>query len=99
MRLTRPRFTVRRLMLAVAVLACLMAFALRPYPTTILGLGPACAIYWSDGSHTVVLYGKGTTFSQRRNYGPVMRVDWSDGSTSWYLVPWMPRWDRQAGSR
>jgi hypothetical protein len=99
MRLSRPRFTVRRMMVAVAVLACLLAFALRPYPTMILGLGVANVTCWSDGTSTVVVSGKGTTIRRTHVYGPLQKVNWSDGSTSWYLVPWTPWRRRQAGGR
>jgi hypothetical protein len=94
MRLTRPRFTVRRLMVAVAVVACLLAFAARPYPTMISTYGPFTVIYWSDGHGTAVVPGKGTLISRKRSYGPVMRVDWGDGSASWYLALRTPRYPR-----
>src|SRR4051794_20704745 len=93
MRLTRARFTVRRLMVAVAVAACLMAFATRPHPRMILGLGAVMIIQWSDDTSTVAS-GDEPAPKRMHEYGPVMRVDWSDGSTSWYyvgLLPWLRR--------
>lgn len=94
-----PMMTTRRWMVAVAVvgLCCgAICYLRRPYPTaTLLGplyapgsnngqLFPSAAYqYWSDGwlirvdeTHPGI-----KTLTQ---FGPLLRVDWSDESISWY---------------
>jgi hypothetical protein len=92
--LPRPRFTVRRLMVAVAIMAYLLAFAARPHPTIVIGSGLYSIIAWSDGTRTTIASRKGPAIARWRAYGPVARVDWSDGSTNWYYVGLLP-WLRQ----
>lgn len=89
----RVRLTVGRLMLAVAALALPLAFAARPHPVTIEVSGPVPLIRWTDDTRTPVT-GDDPAVVRWREYGPVLAVDWSDGSTSWYwsrYSPWMWR--------
>jgi hypothetical protein len=69
-------------MLVVAILAGLFAWLARPHPE-LLG-----RFYrWSNGS---VSFADGSVPWPRgwRNYGPLLAVDWSDGSVSWYFIRW-----------
>jgi hypothetical protein len=71
--------TIRRGMAVVAACGMLLAAAVRlnrPHPVT---SGPG--VLWSDGS---VPQDAGPTPVGFRRYGPLLRVAWSDGSTSWY---------------
>lgn len=83
MKLPRVRFTVRWLMAAVAVVAVLLAATTRPYPIIGFQFGEFGIVGWSDGSRTIK---DGPSPVSFRAVGPVLRVKWSDGSTSWYLT-------------
>jgi hypothetical protein len=96
MRLPRVRFSVWTMMVAVAafglVLGGAIAFIRRSYPTDVMTVRePGCdpwvhgGLYqaWTDGwiirvdeSHPCV--------RGRAYYGPLTRVEWSNGSTGWY---------------
>ena len=105
MRVPRLRFTVRRMMVAAAVVALLLGYLRRPHPVG-TALIPADAgsptrryeivQEWSDGRAqyfgAILLPGgnvstvSGKVWSRkRRHYGPVLQVEWSDGTKSYYL--------------
>lgn len=83
MRRPRVRFSVRRLMAAMAIVALgLTVLMRRPCPIGGLSMFGLGVVYWSDGSTTK---GALPAPERYREYGPLLRVEWSDGSVSWYL--------------
>ena len=83
MKLPRVRFTIRRMMIAVAIVAVLLTATMRPYPIIGLQFGDLGIVKWSDGSRT---FKSGPAPVNFHAVGPVIRVEWSDGSTSWCLT-------------
>jgi hypothetical protein len=87
-----PRFRLPTLMLAIALLAGLFGWLLRPHPVlafiTADHLKPFTnklqMICWYDCSMSEVSGSDARCF-KKRNYGPLLAVDWSDGSVSWYV--------------
>src|SRR5690349_12147726 len=88
-----PRFRLRTLLIAVAVMAtslgCLTRLA-RPYPWGVVSdrRGPV-RMDWSDDSSTIV--GPSDPVVRRWRSGMfLIAVDWTDGRTSWHLwrLPW-----------
>src|SRR5437763_13375515 len=78
----RIRLTVRRAMAAIAGIAMGVAVMMRPHPiggVSVLGLG---VVHWSDGATT---RGKIPIPTNYVGAGPFLKVEWSDGATSWYL--------------
>ena len=83
MRLPRMRFRVRGLMIAVAVVAALLAWAItRPYPVQGFTLG-LNYVSWSDGRTTTA---DGPRMMAWRGNSWFYVIDWPDGSVSYYLV-------------
>ena len=94
------RITVRRMMVAVAVLAVssggAIAIVRRPSPTDTFhvghegqsGIGGSGTLSqaWSDG-WIIAVQGEGQDLKDRQWYGPVMRARWGDGSRSWSWRP------------
>lgn len=95
-----PRFRIRRMMVVVAVvgICCggIISALRRPYPTDRfhrspsgpgLGTGPPVPseLYqaWSDG-WVIRVDETRPDVKARTRYGRLLRVEWSDGSTSWY---------------
>jgi HEAT repeat protein len=70
-------------MVAVAVAAvAITALLMRPYPIrgmAVLGVG---VVWWSDGTSTKGAIPVPTNLV---GFGPLLKAEWSDGSTSWYL--------------
>src|SRR5438309_1166228 len=83
MTLPRLRITVRRLMVAVAIEAVLLTATTRPDPVIGFQFGDLAIVGWSNGESTVK---SGPAPVRFHAVGPVIRVLWSDGSTSWYLT-------------
>ena len=83
MQIPRVRFTVRRMMAVVAIFAVLFAVTRRPHPIIGFQFGDLGIVGWSDGSRTIK---SGPSPVNFQAVGPVIRVKWSDGSTSWYLT-------------
>ncbi len=84
MQLPRVRFTVRWAIVAVAVVAVGLGLVVsrRKHPVggmAVLGLG---VVWWSDGSVTKGAIAVPTKYV---GFGPFLKVEWSDQSTSWYL--------------
>lgn len=78
------RFTVRRLIALVAVVAVLLGWLLnRPYPVGEMSTG-ALWIIWSDG--TVAVQKDGVHGVRSRGTSWFRMVDWSDGHKSFYLT-------------
>ncbi len=99
MKRPRVRFTVRRMMIAVAVLALLLVgvrtIASRPHPS-ILFSSAAHYVAWSDGTMTAVSTGPREPVF--RYYRLATLVSWPDGSFSVYLHPWRRDvWAREGG--
>ena len=85
MRLPRVRFTVRRMMVAVAVVATGLAWAIaRPYPDPDSVFNVSVQfVEWSDGRVTIA---DGPKMMSWRGNSWFYMVDWPDGSVSYYLV-------------
>jgi hypothetical protein len=86
------RFRVRTLLIAVAV-AAILAWLGRPYPFAIEEeRGGQAFISWSNGSVTEA----GPCDLLPRSWrvrGPLVAVEWSDGSTSWHWqIPYQHKW-------
>jgi hypothetical protein len=89
MRVPRVKFTVRRMMIAVAVMALISwaarTIVSRPYPTE-------CESYsvhfvgWSD--HTTTVVPGGPRDLLLKGYRLATLVRWPDGGFSVYLHPW-----------
>ncbi len=83
----RLRLTVRRMMVAVAVVATLVylgTLLMRPYPT----IGIFNGVYnvaWSDGSSTTYRSWEDHPSRRVRHLGPIVWVLWKDGSSSLHL--------------
>jgi HEAT repeat protein/thiol-disulfide isomerase/thioredoxin len=77
MRLPRLRFKLWVLIVAIAAVAVLIVVMMRPHPVgSIFTL-----VKWSDGSRTIT----GPAPTRYRTFGPLLGVEWSDGSSRWYL--------------
>ncbi len=77
MRVPRLRFKLWVLIVAIAAVAVLIIVMMRPHPVgSIFTL-----VKWSDGSRTIT----GPAPTRYRTFGPLLGVEWSDGSSSWYL--------------
>lgn len=96
MRVPWVRYKVWCLMAMVAAVALALGYLRRPYPTkTTLGraeagtlVGPwAIHQYWSDGRVQIIRPFEGIEPfpKQRRHYGPVLMIEWTDGTMSFYL--------------
>jgi hypothetical protein len=87
-----PRFRLRTLLIAVIVVAALLGWLARPYPTNVrLGGGPS-QITWSNGEVSE-LAPNGALPSKCRHRGPLIAVDWDDGTATWHLkVPYKGEW-------
>jgi hypothetical protein len=101
MRLPRVRFTMRTMLVAVAMSAVtlggVIVFLRGPYPVQALLIptgftdkdgGPERRIghRWSDGRLRFI-EGDGRWLKGHRRYGPIVRIEWTDGSTSYRLSP------------
>ena len=87
-----PRFRIRALLIAVAVVAALLGWLARPYPSNIrVGGGPS-QIAWSNGAVTKL--GPADPLPRRwRHRGPLIAVEWTDGTATWHLkVPYKGEW-------
>ena len=83
MKVPRVRFSVRRMIVAVAMVAVLLGWAIRrPYPL-LVSCSASCLIVWSDGSTTMTREGP-----RVRENSWLLIVDWPDGRTGYYLKPW-----------
>jgi hypothetical protein len=83
MRRPRLRLTIRRMMVAVAIVAALLVWAIRrPYPTEAFA-SAAWYVFWSDGSSTVE---EGSSMMKFRGTSWFLIVDWPDGHTGYYLT-------------
>lgn len=83
MRVPRVRFTVLRMMSVVAIIAALLAWAIkRPYPVEGFTLGLDYVV-WSDGRTTTAA---GPRMMAWRGNSWFYIIDWPDGSVSYYLV-------------
>ncbi len=88
-----PRFRLRTLLIAVVVVAALLGWLARPYPVSIrVGGGPS-QLTWSNGAVTEV--GPAGPVPRRwRHRGPLVAVDWTDGTATWHLkVPYKGEWE------
>jgi hypothetical protein len=85
--LPRPRFTVRRLMVAVASTAVLIlaakAVLSRPHPTSMWDTSAGYYITWSDGTMTQIDPTPRPLVLREWRWGTL--VNWPDGSFSVYL--------------
>jgi hypothetical protein len=89
MPLLRVRFTIRRIMLAVAIAALfLVAYkeGRKCAPYVLLTDGTATYIQWEDGS-TRCVHDEAPIPMKCERYTLITLVKWSDGSTTAYL-PW-----------
>jgi hypothetical protein len=83
MRVPGVRIRLWVLMLIVAVVAGLFAFGRRAHPVSgFMEEDSIAMIGWSDGSFTRK---PGPIPIQGDHLGPFIRVQWSDGSTSYYF--------------
>ena len=80
-RLPRMRVTVWSLMAATAVIALVIVYLMRPHPVAWFRFAPGF-VWWSDGSRTLE---QGPTPESYRLFGPLLKVKWSNGWSSWYL--------------
>jgi hypothetical protein len=79
-----PKFTVRRLMVAVAIVAVLIGLIVRrPRPRGTYSDARHCWVVWSDGTST-----EQAAMPKLRGNSWLLIIDWADGSTSYY--PWLP---------
>src|SRR4051812_41825217 len=82
MRLSRVRFSVRGVMAAVMAVAVALAVMGRRHPVGGMAVAGLGVVMWSDGSMTKGAMPVPTDY---QGLGPLLKVGWSDGSTSWYL--------------
>ncbi len=83
MRLPRLRWTLRTCLAAIAVIAVAIVFLLRPHPVASFRVDPTLTmVWWSDGSRTQE---HDEAPANYRGFGPLLNVQWSNGSSSWYL--------------
>ena len=75
------RVTVWSLMAATAVIALVIVYLMRPHPVAWFRFAPGF-VWWSDGSRTLE---QGPTPESYRLFGPLLKVKWSNGWSSWYL--------------
>jgi hypothetical protein len=76
-RLPRVRFKLWVVFVAIAAVAVLLVVLMRPHPVaSIFNL-----VKWSDGSRTI----NGPAPTRYHTFGPLLTVDWSDGTSSWYV--------------
>ena len=80
-RLPRMRIAVWSLMAATAVIALVLVYLMRPHPVAWFRFAPGF-VWWSDGSRTLE---QGPTPESYRLFGPLLKVKWSNGWSSWYL--------------
>ena len=95
MKLHRPRLTLRRMMVLIALVAVGFQIAvrlLRPYPTIGI-LNGDYNVLWSDGSSTSYWSWNDHPSLQHRDFGPFVWMNWKDGSSSlhWRYTPKRPR--------
>jgi hypothetical protein len=89
MRRPRLRFTIRRMMVAVAIVAAVLVWAInRPYPTDAEAFA-AWYVFWSDGTMTTE---EGSNMMNFRGTSWFSIVDWPDGRTGYYLKVRKPAW-------
>ena len=89
MRRPRLRFTIRRSMVAVAIVAAMLVWAInRPYPTDAFA-SAAWYVFWSDGTSTVE---EGSNMMRWRGTSWFQVVDFPDGRTGYYLTVRKPAW-------
>jgi len=89
MRQPRIRFTIRRMMVAVAIAALLLVAykeGRKRAPYVLMTEGTGTYIQWEDGSIRCVT-GDASIPTECERYALFTRVKWSDGSTTVYL-PW-----------
>jgi hypothetical protein len=87
------RFRLRTLLIAVAVVAVLLAWLARPYPFGVQVGGGLSLITWSNGAVTEVAP-TGPLVRRWRHRGPLVAVDWTDGTATWHLkVPYKGKWE------
>ncbi len=77
MRVPRLRIKLWVLIVAIAAVAVLITVMMRPHPVASI----FTLVKWSDGSRTMT----GPAPTRYRPFGPLLAVDWDDGSSSWYL--------------
>jgi hypothetical protein len=96
-----PRFRIRTLLIVVAVVAILLGWLARPYPTGLRLSTELLQIVWSNGSLTNLehdgnlrkLWQDGKLPDSWRYRAFLVVVDWTDGTTSYHLqVPQKGRW-------
>ncbi len=87
--LPAPRFTMQRMMVAVAIAALLLVAykeGRKSVPYVLLTDGPSTYIQWEDGSIRCVT-GEAPIPIECQPYTLLTLVKWSDGATTAYL-PW-----------
>ena len=77
MRVPRLRIKLWVLIVAIAAVAVLITVMMRPHPVASI----FTLVKWSDGSRMMT----GPAPTRYRPFGPLLAVDWDDGSSSWYL--------------
>lgn len=77
MRLPPVRFKLWVVFVAIAAVAVVIALLMRPHPVASM----SSFVKWSDGSRTM----NGPSPTRYHPFGPLLTVDWSDGTSSWYL--------------
>jgi hypothetical protein len=87
-----PRFRLRTLLIAVAIVAASLGWFARPYPFEIRVGGGPTQFRWSNG--WVTEQERADPVPRRwRIRGPLVAVDWTDGATTWHLrVPYKCHW-------
>jgi hypothetical protein len=89
MRRPRLRLTIRQMMVAVAIVAAVLVWAInRPYPLWAMA-NAVLLVEWSDGSETIE---SGPNPIRFRGTSWFAIVDWPDGRTGYYLTAREPAW-------
>jgi hypothetical protein len=87
-----PRFRLRTLLIAMAIVAAILGWLARPYPFIIRVGGGKSRITWSNGSVTEQEWADPLP-RRWRIRGPLVAVDWTDGATDWHFqVPYKGQW-------
>lgn len=87
MAIRRPRLSLKGMILAIAASGLLISITLRllkPYPIAMV-INGGCHVAWSDRTSSSYRSHLEAPRYQTFAFGPIVRVNWGDGSSSFHL--------------